>query len=115
MSSRTPASQGRVQQTQSFSVVVQFLVMPMFLLSGAIFPLSRLPGWPAAPMTLNPFTYAVDPMRQASQVCTGDRGRCRRELNCWPYSFFGLAIFIDAVRQFPPQARARLAPSRTAS
>ncbi|HET9093130.1 MAG TPA: ABC transporter permease, partial [Acidimicrobiales bacterium] len=35
----------RMQQMQSFQVVVQFFVMPMFFLSGAMFPLVGLPAW----------------------------------------------------------------------
>jgi ABC-2 type transport system permease protein len=55
----------RIQQMQSFGVVVQFIVMPMFFLSGAVFPLSRLPGWLTALTIINPVSYAVDPMRRA--------------------------------------------------
>lgn len=55
----------RIQQMQSFSVVVQFFVMPMFFLSGAMFPLSGLPSWLSALTKLDPLTYAVDPLRRA--------------------------------------------------
>jgi ABC-2 type transport system permease protein len=55
----------RVQQMQSFSVVVQFFVMPMFFLSGAMFPLSGLPSWLSALTKIDPATYAVDPLREA--------------------------------------------------
>jgi ABC-2 type transport system permease protein len=55
----------RIQQMQSFSVVVQFFVMPMFFLSGAMFPLSGLPSWLGALTKLDPLTYAVDPIRRA--------------------------------------------------
>ena len=44
---------------------MQFVVLPMFFLSGAIFPLSRLPGWLAVLTRLDPLTYGVDPMRRA--------------------------------------------------
>jgi ABC-2 type transport system permease protein len=55
----------RIQQMQSFSVVVQFFVMPMFFLSGAMFPLTGLPSWLSALTKLDPLTYAVDPIRRA--------------------------------------------------
>lgn len=55
----------RVGQIEAFQVVMQFLILPMFFLSGAIFPLSRLPGWLAALTAIDPVTYAVDPMRRA--------------------------------------------------
>ncbi len=53
----------RIQQMQSFSVVVQFFVMPLFFLSGAVFPLRGLPSWLNALTKLDPLTYAVDPLR----------------------------------------------------
>ncbi len=49
----------------AFGIVVQFLVMPMFFLSGAIFPISRLPLWLTTLAVINPVTYAVAPMREA--------------------------------------------------
>ena len=55
----------RMQQVQSFQVVVQFFVLPIFFLSGAMFPLRGLPGWLAALAKVDPLSYAVDPMRRA--------------------------------------------------
>lgn len=54
----------RVQQMQSYSVIVQFFVMPMFFLSGAMFPLSGLPSWLTVLTKIDPATYAVDPLRE---------------------------------------------------
>jgi ABC-2 type transport system permease protein len=55
----------RMQRVESFGIVVQFFVMPMFLLSGALFPLTGLPTWLQVLTRLDPLTYAVDPMRRA--------------------------------------------------
>jgi ABC-2 type transport system permease protein len=55
----------RMSQIESFQAVIQFLVMPMFFLSGAIFPPSGLPQWLAVLTKLDPLSYAVDPMRRA--------------------------------------------------
>lgn len=55
----------RMQQMQSFQVVVQFFVMPMFFLSGAMFPLSGLPTWLTSLTKIDPLTYAVEPLRRA--------------------------------------------------
>ena len=52
----------RTRQMQSFQVVMQFFVMPMFFLSGAMFPLSGLPSWLTALTKIDPLTYAVDPL-----------------------------------------------------
>ncbi|SDG05840.1 ABC-2 type transport system permease protein [Sinosporangium album] len=54
-----------LKNIQSFFGVVQMAVMPMLFLSGAMFPLANLPGWLQVLTTVNPLTYAVDPMRQA--------------------------------------------------
>jgi ABC-2 type transport system permease protein len=37
----------------------------MMFLSGAVFPLSRLPIWLKALTVIDPLTYGVDPMRRA--------------------------------------------------
>ena len=53
-----------IQRMEGFSVVMQLLLFPMLFLSGALFPLSGLPGWLAVLTRLNPLTYAVEPLRQ---------------------------------------------------
>jgi len=40
------------------------VVMPMFFISGALFPVAGLPAWLAVLNRLDPLTYAVDPMRR---------------------------------------------------
>jgi ABC-2 type transport system permease protein len=54
----------RIKQMQSFMGVMQMVVMPMFFISGALFPVSGLPGWLSVLNRLDPLTYAVDPMRR---------------------------------------------------
>jgi ABC-2 type transport system permease protein len=55
----------RIQQFQSFMALNQMLLMPLFFLSGALFPLSNLPAWLRALTLVDPLTYAVDPVRRA--------------------------------------------------
>ncbi|HEX4189052.1 MAG TPA: ABC transporter permease [Solirubrobacteraceae bacterium] len=55
----------RVTQMQSFMALMQMAVMPMFFLSGALFPVSGLPQWLTVLNRIDPLTYAVDPMRSA--------------------------------------------------
>ena len=38
--------------------------MPMFFISGALFPVANLPTWLAVLNRIDPLTYAVDPMRR---------------------------------------------------
>ncbi|GLX03724.1 ABC transporter permease [Microbispora sp. NBRC 16548] len=55
----------RMRNMQSFFGVMQMAIMPMMFLSGAMFPLANLPSWLHVLTTVNPLTYAVDPMRRA--------------------------------------------------
>jgi ABC-2 type transport system permease protein len=55
----------RITQVQSFMALTQMVMLPMYFLSGALFPVSNLPGWLAVLNRLDPLTYAVDPMRKA--------------------------------------------------
>jgi ABC-2 type transport system permease protein len=55
----------RIKQMQSFMALTQMLVMPMFFISGALFPVSDLPRWLELLNRIDPLTYAVDPMRRA--------------------------------------------------
>jgi len=54
----------RIRAMPSFVGMVQLLLMPLYFLSGALFPLSGLPPWLAWATRLNPLTYAVDPLRR---------------------------------------------------
>ncbi len=54
----------RIKQMQSFMGVMQMIVMPMFFISGALFPVAGLPRWLTVLNRLDPLTYAVDPMRR---------------------------------------------------
>lgn len=52
----------RTAQVESFQVVMPFVVLPLFFLSGALFPLRALPAWPAL-TKIDPLAYIVDPVR----------------------------------------------------
>ncbi len=54
----------RIKTMQAFMGVMQMIVMPMFFISGALFPVAGLPAWLAVLNRLDPLTYAVDPMRR---------------------------------------------------
>jgi ABC-2 type transport system permease protein len=54
----------RIRQMQAFFGVMQIIVMPMFFISGALFPVRGLPGWLTVLNRIDPLTYAVDPMRR---------------------------------------------------
>lgn len=58
------AAAARMRNIQTFFGLMQVVVMPMFFLSGALYPLNGLPGWLRAFTRIDPITYAVDPMRR---------------------------------------------------
>ena len=55
----------RIKQFQAFMALTQMLVMPLFFLSGALYPLTGLPAWLSVLTRIDPLTYVVGPMRQA--------------------------------------------------
>jgi ABC-2 type transport system permease protein len=56
----------RQRTMEGFQMIMQFLLMPMFFLSGALFPLRGVPLWMDALSTVDPVTYGVDPLRQVA-------------------------------------------------
>jgi ABC-2 type transport system permease protein len=49
---------------EGFNMVMSMLFLPMFFLSGALFPVSALPAWLQVIAHLNPLTYGVDALRE---------------------------------------------------
>jgi ABC-2 type transport system permease protein len=56
----------RQRTMEGFQMIMQFLLMPMFFLSGALFPLRGVPFWMDALSTVDPVTYGVDSLRQVA-------------------------------------------------
>jgi len=52
-----------VQDMQGFQAINQFLVFPLYFLSGALYPLQHVPEWLHVIAECNPMSYAVDAMR----------------------------------------------------
>ena len=55
----------RMESPEGFQLVSSFLLFPTFFLSGALFPIDRLPAWLAPFVLLDPLTYSVDALRHA--------------------------------------------------
>lgn len=53
----------KIDSTQGFHAVMNVLLLPMWLLSGALFPLSGAPAWLEWTMRLNPLTYGTAAVR----------------------------------------------------
>ncbi|MBU2560353.1 ABC transporter permease [archaeon] len=48
---------------EGFNLIMSLLIMPMFFLSGSLFPIRILPGWMKTLTYINPLTYGVDALR----------------------------------------------------
>ena len=53
----------KLRSMQAFQVLTNFILMPMFFLSGALFPLLNAPVWMKYIARANPLSYGVDMMR----------------------------------------------------
>jgi ABC-2 type transport system permease protein len=52
-----------LQDMQGFQLIMNFMVMPIFFLSGALFPLTGLPRALALATSVDPLSYGIDGMR----------------------------------------------------
>lgn len=55
----------RMTSSQGFMVLMNFIILPLFFMSGALYPLDRLPYWLSLASHLDPMTYGVDLLRHA--------------------------------------------------
>jgi ABC-2 type transport system permease protein len=53
----------RMEDMHGFQLIMNFVVFPIFGLSGALFPISSLPSWIAPVTLLDPLTYGVEGIR----------------------------------------------------
>jgi ABC-2 type transport system permease protein len=105
----------RIKRAQTFTYVMQMLVMPLFFASGAFYPVSGLPTWLGVLNRIDPLTYAVDPMRHLVFDHLDVSESARRTLDpgvTWgdwqlPPAFeaglvllMGVAIMVVAIRHF---------------
>ena len=77
---------------EGFQMIVSSVVMPLFFLSGALFPLDNLPEWLSFLTMLDPATYAVDALRN---TILGIRGSYTFEVDIGILTLFttGLGAF----------------------
>ena len=60
-----------MKSLQGFQVVMNFLLMPIFFLSGALFPLTNLPGWMTWLTRADSASYGIDPIRRVVLSSSG--------------------------------------------
>ncbi len=57
------AGAARMESFHGFQLIMNFFVMPMYFLSGAVFPVSGLPAWMKLVAVGNPMAYGVDALK----------------------------------------------------
>lgn len=57
------AAASRMEDMQGFQFIINFVIFPLFFLSGALFPLEGLPSWLQALTYIDPLTYGVQGIR----------------------------------------------------
>ena len=75
-----------MDSTQAFHAIINLFLIPLWLLSGALFPLSGASGWLRLVMRMNPLTYGVEALRNL--LFPGNR-----TVLPLPYSIAALALF----------------------
>jgi len=55
----------KMRDMQGFSIVMNFVIFPLFFLSGALYPLENFPVWLRYLSHLDPLTYGIDGLRAA--------------------------------------------------
>jgi len=60
-----------MDSTQAFHAIINLFLIPLWLLSGALFPLSGASGWLRLLMRINPLTYGVEALRQLLYPASG--------------------------------------------
>jgi ABC-2 type transport system permease protein len=71
----------RIKQMQAFMALMQMVILPMYFLSGALYPVAGLPRWLEILNRVDPLTYAVDPIRRIIFTHLSISGAARRTLD----------------------------------
>lgn len=100
MTSIGVAIAANMQSMEGFPVIMNLLLLPMFFLSGAMFPLQGLPGWMTVLTKINPLTYGVDMLRGIALKGVNITGSTPSIFSKIPKA---------VVAQIPPQAKAAIA------
>src|SRR5438552_4565519 len=61
-----------MDSTQAFHAIINLFLIPLWLLSGALFPLAGASGWIRLLMRINPLTYGVEALRSLLYPASSD-------------------------------------------
>jgi ABC-2 type transport system permease protein len=96
----------RLDSTQGFHAIMNLFLVPLWMLSGALFPRSGAAGWIQFLMWLNPLTYGVSAVRStiSGRVSPGEPSV---GASLVVISAFAVAVFAAGVWQVHQDGRAR--------
>ena len=102
-----------LESTQGFHAIMNLFLIPMWLLSGAFFPVDGAPSWLRAAMAVNPLTYGVAALRRA---LGGAAPAWMSPSLSWAvtaaFAALMFAAAVAVVARFPAGPAARLAAAR---
>jgi ABC-2 type transport system permease protein len=96
-----------MDSTQAFHGIINLFLIPLWLLSGALFPMNGASGWIRVLMHLNPLTYGVEALRALlypGMTATFPLPSAVATLLLFSLVMFGLAFFMANRRSTSPAA-----------
>jgi ABC-2 type transport system permease protein len=94
-----------MDSSQAFHAIINLFLIPLWLLSGALFPLSGASGWLRALMRINPLTYGVEALRELLYPQSGGSLlQAMATLVLFSLFMFGLAFLMVNRRRTKPGA-----------
>ena len=86
----------RMESAQAFHAIVNLFLIPLWLLSGALFPVNRASGWIRWVMRVNPLTYGLDALRSALFPATAAMNQFSVTVSLAILAAFTAAVFATA-------------------
>jgi ABC-2 type transport system permease protein len=99
----------RLDSTQAFHAIINLFLMPLWMLSGSLFPVSGASKWIALVMRANPLTYGVEALRVSLYPEMGNglglsTVVCLLVLGTFALIMFGIAFMMVNRRRATPSA-----------
>jgi len=96
-----------MDSTSAFHAIINLFLIPLWLLSGALFPLSGASGWLRLLMRINPLTYGVEALRELlypESTSVASLSTCMLALLLFTVCMFALCFFMVNRRTTKPAA-----------
>ncbi len=105
MTSLGVAVAAKLKSLEGFPIIMNFLLLPMLFLSGAMFPLQGLPTWLSVLTKMDPLAYGVDALRgvilKGTTIATpmASAGASNMQVQIWPLGL-DIAIMLGVTALF---------------